>query len=352
MRIGLVGTEWTSVRFGHGGLEHLVLGWASELARHHEVVVFSVSGHEEAPTLKAREAFGRVELSDPRQLTTAIADAGIDVVQLNNRPGWLKHCSNSFLTLHNFSGAWEETNTRVLEGSMAQAIAEASCVTTVSHALGSHVAAVTGRTPDFVTRPFVSEEFLANPIRRSASETVLYAGRLLKKKGLNVLVDAKRRGLLPSLDVAFTNYIAPWTIPTPEHRELESDIRGTPGCRLIEPCVTRSEMARLLADAAVVAIPSLDPEAFGLVSIEAQAVGTPVVVADSGGLRETVPSMDYVVPPGDASALAQALVRAASERVDPQSRRGWVERNFTLSASTEVLEQAFMLTARRAGRHA
>jgi glycosyltransferase involved in cell wall biosynthesis len=348
MRIGLVGTEWTRVQFGSGGLEHLVLGWAAELARSHEVTVFSVSERGRNMRLGAREAFKRVDLSHPSQLSAAAHAAEIDVLQLNNRPGWLTYFDRAFVTFHNFKDAWLETTSPLLGNEdVAQAIAEAPCITTVSHALGSHVEAVTGRAPNLVTRPFVAAEFLTCPIQRSNSGVVLYAGRLLRKKGVNVIVDAKRRGLLDSFDVAFTNYIAPWTTPTAEHLALQSVIRQTPGCHLIEPCSTRSEMVQLLADAAVVVIPSIEPEAFGLVSIEAQAVGRPVVVADSGGLRETVPSKEYIVTPGDADALGQAIANAASDDVDPQSRRQWVEQNFTIADSTAMLERAIAMAARR-----
>jgi len=81
----------------------------------------------------------------------------------------------------------------------------------------------------------------------------------------------------------------------------------------------------------VVVSASTDPEAFGRVMIEAQAMGRPVVASDHGGARETiVPGVTgWLVPPGDAQALAErieealalsptvraAMARAASEHV-------------------------------------
>ena len=94
----------------------------------------------------------------------------------------------------------------------------------------------------------------------------------------------------------------------------------------------------------MVAVPSVEPEAFGRSAVEAQALGTPVVVSDLGAVPETVLAPPEVpaaqrtgwrVPPGDAPALAEALLEAlnlgASAR-DAMTRRGraHVEAHFSL----------------------
>ncbi len=62
----------------------------------------------------------------------------------------------------------------------------------------------------------------------------------------------------------------------------------------------------------VVVSASTEPEAFGRVVIEAQAMGRPVIATDHGGPRESVvPGVTgWLVPPGDAAALAAALDQA------------------------------------------
>jgi D-inositol-3-phosphate glycosyltransferase len=50
---------------------------------------------------------------------------------------------------------------------------------------------------------------------------------------------------------------------------------------------TRSELAKLMREALVVLVPS-HSETFGLVALEAEASGTPVIAAAAGGLREAV----------------------------------------------------------------
>jgi len=69
-----------------------------------------------------------------------------------------------------------------------------------------------------------------------------------------------------------------------------------------------SPIEPLLAAASIVAMPSLS-EAFGLVALEAGALGKPVVASSVGGLREVIDNGEtgLLVPPADHVALAGAI---------------------------------------------
>lgn len=70
-----------------------------------------------------------------------------------------------------------------------------------------------------------------------------------------------------------------------------------------------ADMPAALQLAAVVVSASTDPEGFGRVVIEGQAMGRPVVATNHGGAAETVLADEtgLLVPPGDAVALADAI---------------------------------------------
>jgi glycosyltransferase involved in cell wall biosynthesis len=97
-------------------------------------------------------------------------------------------------------------------------------------------------------------------------------------------------------------------------RELEAAIErnGLAGLfRIVEECHDMPA-AYMLADVVVSA--SSDPEGFGRVIIEAQAMGRPVVATDHGGARETIePGLTgWLVPPRDPTGLAAAIAEALS----------------------------------------
>ncbi len=150
---------------------------------------------------------------------------------------------------------------------------------------------------------------------------VLLAARLTGWKGHSVLIEAAR--LLVDAGV---RDLAVVLAGDPQGREayvreidaLASE-RGLGGIvRRVGHC---SDMPAALLAASVVAVPSTEPEAFGRSAVEAQALGTAVVVSDLGAVPETVLAPPQVaaaartgwrVKPGDAGALAVALAEALS----------------------------------------
>lgn len=95
-------------------------------------------------------------------------------------------------------------------------------------------------------------------------------------------------------------------------RELEAAIErlGVVGLfRIVEDC---RDMPAAYALADVVVSASTDPEGFGRVVVEAQAMGRPVVATDHGGARETIVpgATGWLAAPGDPAALAVAIDEA------------------------------------------
>jgi glycosyltransferase involved in cell wall biosynthesis len=138
-----------------------------------------------------------------------------------------------------------------------------------------------------------------------------------------------------------------------ETRRLRGTVRRVGHC---------TDMPAAFLAASVVTVPSTEPEAFGRSAVEAQAMGTPVIVSDLGAVPETVLAPPDVpphertgwrVPPGDVDALADALgsvlVLGASARIALGVRaRAHVEHHFSLEQMvSNTLEVYSALLERR-----
>jgi len=139
-------------------------------------------------------------------------------------------------------------------------------------------------------------------------------GRISRIKGQHVLIEA----LAQLNDMDFLCIIAGKDEGHEEYRmELQDLIRssGLEGkVRMVNATNYMNEAYQL---SHLVVVPSIKPEAFGRIAVEAQAMGLAVVATDHGGARETIINNEtgYLVPPGDATAMAEAI-RYALER-DP-----------------------------------
>lgn len=135
----------------------------------------------------------------------------------------------------------------------------------------------------------------------------LLAGRLVERKGVRVALEAARRLERPlPLWVAGDGPLA---------GEVARAAQASGGRVRFLGWQDRGGMARLLAGARSLWLPSLWAEPFGLVGLEALWLGRPVVASAVGGVGQWLRPGEngFVVPPGDAPALAAAADRLAVE---------------------------------------
>lgn len=146
--------------------------------------------------------------------------------------------------------------------------------------------------------------------------------RLDPLKGLDLLLDAfvQARTTRPELHLVIVGN--PVLGQDAYAADLRARVAGTPGAQLLE---ARDDIPDVMADLDVLAFPSVEPESYGLVLVEALASGTPVVATDRGGPPEIVaratPGTALAVPPGDADALAAALLELLPRETTPERRR-------------------------------
>ncbi len=134
--------------------------------------------------------------------------------------------------------------------------------------------------------------------------TVVYVGKLIENKGVQVLFEALQGLDVRAVVVGFGDYRA----------ALESI--APPGT-LFTGALEHRHLVHLLPLCDVAVVPSIFPEAFGMVAAEAAAAGLPPVVADHSGLAEIAVGVAAEYPPelarltafpnGDADALRERL---------------------------------------------
>ena len=134
---------------------------------------------------------------------------------------------------------------------------------------------------------------------------VVCSGRLAWEKGFGTAIDAAALLLprYPDLRMIIAGR-------GPLEAELASQVAmlGLGGTVRFAGFLPEDRLRSLVAAADCVVVPSRY-EPFGLVAVEASALGTPVVASDIGGLGEIIVDglTGHLVPPADADALAEAV---------------------------------------------
>ncbi len=148
----------------------------------------------------------------------------------------------------------------------------------------------------------------------AAAPVVVCAVNARPRKGVPVLIEAFHR--IPANH--WHLLLVGVDMDSPEYRAL---ITAGPAAGRIHAFGYRTDVLNLVAASRIGVLPTLKGEGLPKTVIEAMALGLPVVVTDSGGNRELVVEGEtgFVVPPGDAGALADAL--AALMMDDTRCRR-------------------------------
>jgi glycosyltransferase involved in cell wall biosynthesis len=179
---------------------------------------------------------------------------------------------------------------------------------------------------------------------------VVFVGRLDEAKGVRDLVESFARARMV---LGEGRLILVGDGPDTHWIEAARERLGLNGSLELRGPLPHSGVAEILQRARVVCFPSRG-EPFGMALVEAMAAGRPVLAADSGGpqyiLRRSALSAGQLVPAGDVTALADALVdllpdRTRLEAVAAENRRLVVE-EFSLERMLTKLEAEFRALAR------
>lgn len=176
------------------------------------------------------------------------------------------------------------------------------------------------RRPIAVVSPGIDlgRDASAEPPPAREAEGVLFVGRLVPGKGAEVLV-AAFGVLLARRPGARLTIVGDGS----ELASLEELARDHLGSIDFRGALAPDVVTAMLRRTSVVAVPSTAPEGLSLVALEAMAHGAIVVATACGGLAETMRhgKNGFVVPPGDAGALAATLDEALSAAATPTGER-------------------------------
>jgi len=170
--------------------------------------------------------------------------------------------------------------------------------------------------------------------------TVVYFGKLIEQKGVQVLLEAMRNVEARLVVVGFGPYRA----------ALEA---AAPPRTLFTGALEHRHLVHLLPLADATVVPSICPEAFGMVAAEAAAAGSPPLVARHSGLAEVAAGLEEEYPArfshlasfetGDANDLARklnellALSPADRDELRRAGRKAVVERWSWASVAQRLL---------------
>jgi len=156
-----------------------------------------------------------------------------------------------------------------------------------------------------------TEKFHPGSHKPSGSRKIIFLGRLIKQKGIEILLDAFSSALrkAPEAELEIIGY-------GPEKDDLARKVKQLRIEGSVSLCdrVSYAELPERYGGARALALPSLIPEGLGMTAVEAGACGVPTVTFGLGGTSETVVDGETgLVVDQSRESLADGLIRILTD---------------------------------------
>lgn len=225
---------------------------------------------------------------------------------------------------------WVERRLRWAVPFLRWSIESADAVTAISTATAAAVARYTEREVPVI--PFSAAISGGSPGRSTAAQRsrddsgavrLLFVGRLVERKGVHILIRALAR-VRECVDATLT-VIG----DGPQSASLEAEARrvGVGAFVRFAGRVDEEALREAYRTNDVFILPAVvdskgDTEGLGVVLLEALEFGLPLIASDVGGIPDIVRHGEtgLLVPPGDAGALADAIVRVIEDPATARER--------------------------------
>lgn len=360
MRIAIVAPERIPVPPLLGGsVEIVVLAIAKELAKQHSVTVISRS-HRRYPSHSVESGvhIHRVPTGSPGQYLANVrrflAGRKFDVIQIDNRPRFVAPIKRLFphaavsLFLHSLTYV---SATGAGRAAVKRGILSADLIVVNSLSLHEEIKRRFPESAPKIHKVWLgvdTERFCPlNPPASGQSLTLLFAGRLIPRKGLPVLLKAVKLAQA-HCSVPLNVIIAGGAQRKSYSNQMRKLARLLGVQTLFLGNVPHADIHRCFQSADVFVCPSQKHEAFGLVNVEALSSGLPVIASDIGGIREIVSHGQngflisaYSSPNAFADAIALLANRPELLRfMKMEARRDCLNR-FSWTETARVLGQLY-----------
>lgn len=221
-----------------------------------------------------------------------------------------------------------------------------------------HLVATTAKQHDYLRAQGIAEHALSiipnfsaiaprshAPLPGTGTLRAVAIGRMVHKKGFDVLFDALARAQALGLDLHLA-----LAGDGPESDLLHDQLAALGLRETVTFLGWQQDVTECLDAADVFVLPSRD-EPFGIVCLEAMACGIPIIATATDGPASVLDDTTAIlVPPGDAEALARGLCDVARDRIGAINRASAARRQFESAYSeTVVVRQYLDLYARLTG---
>ncbi|MFD2087643.1 glycosyltransferase family 4 protein [Brevibacillus brevis] len=342
-----------------GSVEITILAIAKELSKWHSVSIIS-RAHPRYPKYSVIDGVQiyRVPTGSPAKYLTHVKKIlkkrRFDVLQIDNRPEFVRPIKSMFpkatvsLYLHSltFVNFPHTSRAETLAG-----LRKADLIITNSSSLESRLSA---RFPSMSRKIRVAwlgvDTSRFSPIQKTSyprAFTLLFAGRLIPRKGVPILLQAAK---LVNKQVAqpVKVMIAGGSSTSKYARQLQAlsrkfgvhaEFLGTiPHCRI----------HRVFRKADLFICPSQKHESFGLVNVEAMSSGLPVVASKNGGIKEVIQHgrsglliNQYKNPQAFADAICSLIMNRPLYLKMKQEARQIALEKFSWRATADRLNQIY-----------
>lgn len=324
---------------GAGGAEQGCIDMAGEIIKAGAIsIVVSNGGHRLHELLRTGAKHIELPVHSKNPMTMwrnisrirkLIKKYNVDIVHVRSRaPAWsaylaCKQTGTHYITTchapYNISGEWKRTyNSSIVKAEKVIAIShhvenylkkeydiDESKITVIHRGIPIEKFNPSNVTPERLVT--VSKEWRIAETAR----IVMMPGRITRWKGHSVLIEAMSKVQNQN---AFCVIIGSDQGRTEYREELEQQIKDLDlggRVRIVNHC---NDMPAAYMLSEVVVSASTDPEGFGRVPVEAQAMGRPIIATDHGGAQETIKRGEtgWLIPHSDPDTLATAIDEALS----------------------------------------